>query len=437
MDKILRFLSAVAGVRKDALDRAPNAMATPAIFGLAIIATSTIAGCMAAYAVKRVFYGSSRSWAAAAVAGLVWACLVFAIDRSMLMIDKSAAWWRIALQVAARLALGVAIGLLISRPLSLAVPRSVIDFRIPLSTRQCLSLAADENARSEGLPDRTKRFTSAQEEANSARTALEAGPGSSPDYAAAARARDVAQDHYHAVLSHNGAELESALHRLSGLAEKDRADSPIAAQVQRLRAEIRDAAQNAARASGGVERAEAAWREEANGRLATARRDLDETRQSVVTASSKVERENEATRAEVNLLTRPDLATENSRADQIMDDPQNPYSASLRRLSTGLDAIFILMESLILTIKLLAPESAMDRAVKAVESEEQEKLYLEANARIVRTQMAVEAANDLYAKALAKWHAEGLQTIQMNGPTSARTLAEIREECAKVVEAAA
>jgi hypothetical protein len=51
--------------------------------------------------------------------------------------------------------------------------------------------------------------------------------------------------------------------------------------------------------------------------------------------------------------------------------------------------------------------------------------------------MAVEAANDLYAKALAKWHAEGLQTIQMNGPTSARTLAEIREDCAKVVEAAA
>jgi hypothetical protein len=437
MSKILRFLSFVAGVRMDALDRAPNAMAQPAIFGLAIITTSTIAGSMAAYAIKRVFYGSPGSWAVAAVAGLVWASLVFAIDRSMLTIDKSAAWWRIALQVAARLALGVAIGFSISRPLFLRVARSPIDLGIREASRKSISLEAEENARSEGLPDRTQRFNSAQEEANSARTALEAGPGSSPDYAGAVRTRDAAQAHYHVVLSRNGVELENALRRLSNVADQNRADSPIVAQIQRLRAEIRDAAQSAARATSDVERAEAAWREETNGRLTTALRDLDEARRAVGTTSSKVELENEASRTELNRLTRPDLATENARADQIMDDPKNPYCASLRRLSAGLDAIFIFMESLILTIKILAPESAMDRAVKAVESEEQEKLYLEANARIMRRQMAVEATNDLYAKALEKWHTERLQLLQMNGPISARVLGEIREECADVVEAAA
>jgi hypothetical protein len=437
MGKILRFLSLVAGVRVDALDRAPNAMAQPAMFGLAILITSSIASLTAAYAVSRIFYGNSLAWIAAAVAGVLWGGLVFSIDRTMLSLDKSGPIWKVALQVALRLAMAVAVGLAISQPIFLRVARLPIDLGIHEAARARVADEDDHNALQEGLPAKTLSYSSAEEESKSARVELEAGPSSSPDYSAKVRARDAAQLRYHEVLVRNGTQLLQTKRKLAELPEQMRAASPLSAEIQLLKAAIRDASQGAARANEDVERAESIWRQQANDRLASARQELEVTRHIASDATAKVDRENAISRGQIDSLTRPDLATEYTRSRQIMNDPKNPYAASLLSLSWILHSLFILVESLIVTTKALTSESDMDKTVKTIESEETEKLYLEANARIMRMQMAVEATNDLYAKALAKWHTEKLQLIQMNGTISTRVLREIREECAEVVEAAA
>ena len=416
--------------------RAPDAMAQPAMFGLAILATSSIAALAAGYAVHRVFYGNAWNWLAAVAGGLLWGALVFAIDRTMLNLDKSGPPWKVALQVILRLALGIAVGMSIAQPLFLRVSRSPIDMGIYTASRSEIASEADQNAQQQGLPAKAQNYNSAAEESRSAQQALDAGPGATPDYAAAVRARDGAQERYRAVLSRNGSNLVRAKQQLAALPEQRRAGSAVAAEIELLRAEIREAAQTLAQTDSDLKRADAAWREATTDRATRAKKDLDFTQNEVATATQAVESENTVSREQVNRLTQPDLATEFTRARQIMADNKNPSSAALRSLSRMLEALFMLLESIIVTIKMLAPESAMDRAVKAIESEEQEKLFLEANARIVRVQMAIEKASDLYALAIAQWHTQRLQELQAV-PSSPTALSALREECDEMIEAAA
>jgi hypothetical protein len=204
-----------------------------------------------------------------------------------------------------------------------------------------------------------------------------------------------------------------------------------------MKAEIRSAWQALARASDDVQRAEVAWQNQANDRLKEARQNLEETRKVADEATKKVERENTTSRSEVLALSQPDLATEYTRAEQIMHDATNPYSRSLTRLSWMLHSLFILLETLIVSMKMLTPESGMDKAVEAVQTEEQERLFIEANARIIRRQIAEEAASEVYMKAVAKWKKEQLEILDQPDPTSRPTLLALRKECAQVVEAAA
>jgi hypothetical protein len=437
METILRFLSLVAGVRKDALDRAPNAMAQPAMYGLAILATSSVASITAAYAINRVFYEDRLSWLAAAVAGLLWGALVFSIDRSMLTIDKSDPAWKVALLVCLRLAMATAVGIAISQPIYLRVARSPIDLGIHQAARGQLASEAAQNAAQAGLPGKVQSYNAAEEEAKSAWTVLDAGPSQSPDYVEKVRERDAAQARYHEVLERVGPTMQQRRRQLAALPESERVASPLFEEVQRLRTEIRDASQILAQANADVERAETAWRQQANDRLATARQDLEETRRAAADANNKVDRDNAISRDAILLLNQPDLATEYTQSDQIIHDPKNPYSHSLEKLAWMLHVLFVLLESLIVTMKMLTPESGMDKAVKAVEAEEQERIFIEANARISREQMAVEATSDVYAKALAKWHVEQLDLLKQGGPTTTPALLALRKECAQVVEAAA
>jgi hypothetical protein len=435
--KVMRFLCAVAGVRRDALLRAPDAMAQPAIFGLAILVTSSVAAITAAYAINRVFYGDKLSWLAAIVAGLLWGTLVFCIDRSMLNIDKSDPAWKVALLVSLRLAMATAVGIAISQPIYLRVARFPIDLGIHQAAREQLASETTQNAAQLGLPGKIQSYNSAEEESKSARVALDAGPSQSPDYADKVRVRDAARVRYQEVVERVRPILLQRQRQLAAIPESAQPASSLSEDVERMRIEIRDASQNLARANEELERAESAWRKQANDRLIAAQQDLVETRRAAAEANTSAERENAISRDAILSLNQPDLATEYTRSDQIIEDSKNPYSRSLARLAWMLHALFVLLESLIVTMKMLTPESGMDKAVKAVETEEQERLFIEANARISRQQMAVEATSDVYAKALAKWHVEQLEILKQGGPTTTPALLALRRECAQVVEAAA
>jgi hypothetical protein len=437
VEKIMRFLCTASGVRKDALARAPNAMAQPAIFGLAILCTSSVAFLAAAYAIYRVFYGDNLAWLASIVSGLLWGGLVFSIDRSMLNIDKSGPPWKVAALVGLRLAMAVAVGISISQPVFLRIARSPIDLGIHLAAREQFANEAAENAAQEGLPEKVQSYSAAEEEAKSAQSDLDSGPGQSHDYSEKVNIRDAAEARYHNLLERIGPTLQLRQRQLAALPNKEQATSPLFEEVQRMRIEIRNASQALARANADVERAEAAWRLQATDRLTGARQELEETRRTAVDTNKKVEHENSTSRSEIMAFNQPDLATEFTRAEQIMHDAKNPYSRSLTRLSWMLHSLFVLLEALIVSMKMLTPESGMDKAVKAVETEEQERLFLEANARIKRLQLAEEATTEVYEKAVAKWRKEQLAILDQPNPTTTPALLALRKECVELEEAAA
>jgi len=158
--------------------------------------------------------------------------------------------------------------------------------------------------------------------------------------------RDAAEARYHNLLERIGPTLQLRQRQLAALPNKEQATSPLFEEVQRMRIEIRNASQALARANADVERAEAAWRLQATDRLTVARQELEETRQTAVDANKKVEHENSTSRSEIMALNQPDLATEFTRAEQIMHDAKNPYSRSLTRLSWMLHSLFVLLAKL-------------------------------------------------------------------------------------------
>ena len=434
---LTRLLCMLVGIRKDAIDRAPNAMGQPVIFAVLLIGTSTIAGSMATYAIRRIFYENPWSWLIAIAGGLVWACVVFAIDRSMLNLDKRAPLRKLVVQVAARLVLAVAVGLSISKPTFLRVARSPIDLGIRVASRAEIDSEARDNARIEKLPEREQNYSTAQEQEKSAREALAVGPGSSPNYVSAVHARDAEQERNRRILNRYGPEIEQAQQQLAAMPEEARAESPLAKRIQRLQLLIQEVAASLKRANSAVAEAEIEWRRNASDALTSATQYLGQAKQASETADAKVERENDNSRAEVNRLTKPDLATEYTRAGQIIADPSNPYSSSLRAIRMLFDALFVMLEMLIVSIKVLSPESEMDRAVKTLEAEEQEAMRIESEARIKRLEKAAETTRELMDEVFDLWKEQKLEEMRETEPFSTSVLMELLEECEELVDRAA
>lgn len=437
-ERIQQFLCGVAGIRKDALQRAPKAMGMPMIFGLAILCTSTVATFAAAYGIHRVFYGNSLlAWPAALVAGILWGVIVFCIDRSMINLDKSGPLWKIALLVAARVVLAVAVGMSIAVPIFLRIARNQIDLGIYEAARGQFASEATQNADREGLPEKARSFNDAEEEAKNARSALGAGPSQLPEYVAKLRYYEQAEAHYRSVLERTGPALRARQKQLVALPKAAQNAGPLYEEVQSLKAEIRSAAQAATRANEDVKRVQAIWQQQASERLTSARQNLDVTRRAADDTTNRVVKENAIADSAIMALNQPDLATEYARADQIMRDPKNPYSHSLSSICWRLHTLFIGLEVLLVSLKLLTPESNMDQAIRAVEAEEQESLAFRTNANISRWQAATEAASEVCNKAIAKWRKEHLEILELPAPLTAEAFKEVREECERMKEAAA
>jgi len=435
--KIGRFLCQVAGIRKDALDRAPNGIGQASICGALILCTSTIAASMATYGIHRIFFNLVWSWVIAGVGGGIWGVVVFSIDRNMLNLDKTAPPRKWVIQVAGRVVLAVVVGLTISKPTFLRIAQSPIDLGIYRASRDEVASEAQENARLEGLEERKEAYESAQEQEKGAQAALIAGPGSSPNYASAVREREKAHEQYKQVSERYGHEVERAQQQLDAVPEEARAGSPMFKHAQRLKAILREAANSVARANSAVAGAEADWRNTASEKLSAAKQNAGQARVASEAATKKVEQENDASREKVDRLTQPDLATEYTRANQIIANRSNPYSSSLRDIRNLLDTLFAVLEVMIVLIKVLSPESALDRVVRILEEEEEIQTRILSQARTERVRMVRKKVTEVVAVALKAWGDDKERDLRKAGTLTTKALVDLLGECADMVDRAA
>jgi hypothetical protein len=436
LQQIYKWLCRLAGVREDAILRAPNAMVIPATFGLVLFVATLISALTMGYALLRVFYGEPYAGVIATMGGLLWWPLVFGVDRLMINGATSGPIWACVLKVAVRVAVATLVGISISTPVFLKFERNNIDLALYQANRAAISKEAEENAHLAGLPDAQSTYAQAASEARKAEDVLATGPGSSAEYTAAVRERDTAEDTERSIEAHNLIAIANTEARLKTLPPESPTSITELARIQQLRAQVSQARQDVARANGDVVRAESVWRSTANQRLQETRTDAAEARKEFRTAADKTEHADAVSTDEINRLSTPNLATEWATAEKIMSDPRNPQAAAMRNAALGIHSLFVLIELLIVTIKLTMPESAMDRVLTTCEEEERERNTLQANARILRMQASAEAAIDVYQQAVQRWHDERRLQVQHHGAMSTPDLQALTDECAGAITAA-
>lgn len=436
LQQIYRWLCRLAGIREDAILRAPHARIIPATFGLVLLMATLISALTMGYALLRIFYGEPYAWVIAATGGLLWWPLVFGIDRLMLNGGTSGPIWACALKMAVRVAVATLVGFSISTPIFLKFERNNIDLALYQANRAAIAKEVEENAHLAGLPDARSTYALAASEARKAEDILAAGPGSSPEYRAAVRERDAAEDAERTIEARNLFAIANAEARLKTLPSESPTSITELARIQQLRAQVRQARQDVARANGDLARVESVWRSTVNQRLQETRKDAAETRKAFRAATDRTDHADAVSIDEINRLSTPNLATEWATAEKIMNDPRNPEAAAMRKAAFGIHSLFILIELLIVTIKLTMSESAMDRVVAACEEEERERNTLQANARILRMQASAEAAIDVYQQAVQRWHDQCRLQVQQHGAISTVDLQSLKEECAGAITAA-
>lgn len=88
--------------------------------GTAVLLTAILAFFSGGYAIYFVFSGSDYAWFAALFVGLLWAFIIFNLDRSIVInIQKRGSFWRDFLNASPRILLAIILGIVIARPLEM------------------------------------------------------------------------------------------------------------------------------------------------------------------------------------------------------------------------------------------------------------------------------------------------------------------------------
>jgi len=422
--KFARFLCGVAGVREDALARAPKAHGQSATIGFLLLLTSLLASLTSGYAVRRAFAGDAFAGPIALMAGSIWGGIVFCLDRGLLLgLDKFAPNWKLAIQAAVRASLAIALGLTISKPLALRVCRSVLDTEIRRERRQAIAAEAVENSQLEHLEEIRGNVAQLGQFEHSQQERLRGEPDSYA-YRSALEEFHAAGSRYRRISGTNQNRIERAQREMSAMEGENSPSSKMGRDalreaVWRWRQEISEAGGVVASARAQLDKARADWLATETKNLHELHGRLESANQRAAQATERVGARDAESETALAKLVRNDLVFEYTTMARIESNRANPYSASITSVAWGLDAIFILLELCPMLIKIFSPKGALDHATRAIEFEDQERINSDANATAVRLQKQAEAALAVATAALEKWrdaectHLETLTVAQL------------------------
>jgi hypothetical protein len=370
--------------------------------------TSLTASLTGGYALHRVFAGDPFAIPVALAGGLIWGGIVLCLDRALLLgIDKFAHPRNLVVQAIGRALLAIALGLTISKPLTLRVCRSVLDTEIRRERRQAIAAEAAANSRIEHL-DEIRADVAQLGQLEQSQQARLRGEPDSYGYRSALEGFHAAESRYRGISGTNRAHIERAQREMSAMQGVNSPGSMLRPDalreaVWRWRQEISEAGGVLASARAQLDKARGDWLRTETKKLHELQGNLESANQGAAQATERVDARDTESESALTKLVRNDLVFEYSTMTRIESDRTNPYSASITSIAWGLDAIFILLEVCPMLIKVFSPKGVLDHATRAIEFEDQERINCDANAAALRLQKQAEVALAVATTALEKW----------------------------------
>jgi Domain of unknown function (DUF4407) len=172
-----------AGVDLQILAKVPSEVAFYSALGATVVLVSCLSGLTAALAVGYALQElAAQFW----WIGIAWAgVLAFGIERLILQLPMTGAWWTLALSLAWRVALSILIALLLSEPLILRINEDEVNAQLTTENRIAIRDAKEEvqgyydkriaDTRAELRDARDRRIELRQKQTEAERRSLEAG----------------------------------------------------------------------------------------------------------------------------------------------------------------------------------------------------------------------------------------------------------------------
>jgi len=437
MNRIVSFLCAVSGTRKDALARAPEGRASAATIGFVMLVTATIACMTMGYALHRAFVGDYYATPVAVVGGLLWGSFVLAVDRLLLMgIDKLGGAWKLTWQFLIRGALAVVIGVAISKPVVLRIAQTILDREIHDEKRTAVTREKTENAKGERLDEKESSVAALQDGERKQEARLQKEPDSF-EYTDARDDLRNAITRADAVSVTNGGRIAAARRQFAMLEasvrdEDQRQLSALERAIARWQTEIANARSAVSSARERLADAERRWRHAESAKLTALKTDLDGAQKDASAAVQRVTALNAETDIELAQLLRTNLVNEYTTMKRIEKNPKHPDAQALLAFEHALDALFILFELTPLLAKVLSRKGPLDYAVNAVEEDDHHRINSAANATALLREKQTEMVLAVNDRALEVWRDTQLQRLQQTPTLTTKALAQIQMELAQV-----
>src|ERR1041385_6464688 len=435
MNAIVNLLCRIAGVRKDAIARAPHTRHQAATMGIIMLITAVIASITMGYAIARAFVGDRFAIPAAILGGCLWGTFVLVVDRLILISIDKVSPKRMWLQAIPRLTFAVAIGLAISKPVVLRVAQTVLDRELHTEKRSAVEREAAENAKLERLDEKSAAEARLQSSYEPQQARLQQAPDSY-DYITAVDTLHAAETHARNISDVNSRRIARAQYELTRLAGSDRSDAAV--RASRLRSaigqwqqEISSARAAVGAAQAGVTAARQAWLRDEQQRLTDLGDELKTAKDTAATSATRVAKANAESESILEKLHRTNLANEYTTLKRIQANPAHPDSKTLRTFEFALDILFILIEITPILSKLLARSTPLDDATAAVEDEDRERINVAANAKIARMQKEAEVSVAVYERALEAWRDTQIAKLKQ-ARISSKMLQQIRDDIAQM-----
>lgn len=430
-------LALLSGVRRAAILRAPDALNRAATTGVIMLLTAAFATFTMGYALQRAFIGDSYDTAVAVAGGLLWGAFILALDRLLLMgIDKTSGRSHTIGQLLIRAPIAILLGMVISKPLTLRVTRTVLDRELREERITAVGVDRRRAENTEDIGGKNKSVGALEQQ----RRQLEVRINSDPDsfeYKEATKAVEEAKTTHRRIGESNRRKIANAQQTINRLERSDQPNDAI--RAQRLRNNIRSwwgeinrAARDIDAAERHVKEVAEAWVEVERAKLnrtikdlaiATQRRDVAE--KNIITVEIQSDKEHEE-------LLRTNLVNEYTALEKIKNTPSHRNSETVKKVERGLDAIFILFELAPLLSKVFSRKNALDIAASAIEEEDENRISHAMNTAFAQSQKLFEIGLDLYDEAVDQYAARKSQAIQQNPITAVQDLRDLSDEIARL-----
>lgn len=424
MRKIVDALCICAGARRDVLKRVTDGRGQTATLGLVMILVAIISALTSGYALSRVFLGDRYVTVISVGGGLVWATLVFCIDRLMILgFDKRGSTQKVITQVLVRLPLALIIAAVMSTPFILRLSESVTDAELMKERRRTVEQEFSANSKEAGLAERHANVNDLRTSRDKHEEKLRAEP-SSFEYTEAKKTAQRAHANYQSVQSVNTQRIARASTEIGQITRRTTGgnlERPVdISRVAALQKSIQSWQADTAAAKRAVEGAEAKQAEAIHAWQSAEAESLEQTTKELSAAvavatdtDAEVAARNQESEKSTGPLFRSTLINQYRTYRRVTSNPAHPDYAAMKAFEFGMHLLFFILELTPIIMKAMSQKGPMDDATAAVEQLDSDRINGDANNDMARRQAIVAAKRAIEDAAIESWKDSQIAKIRL------------------------